>query len=315
MPTPGARVSLALTTIMACGCSASAFPVAPQVGAAQSGGNSLPRTTREVIRAESERTGASIDADTLFGKLVDRYRGLALYQDSVKLAHRTVERTAQPSSSVQQSMGCTVDGTTLAVISSALGTGGSCDAQDASPLAKLELARQLWTLPHLALRFAEEPLRSMRGGCGTLVPTQVDEVTIDQKQLLRLHLTSERDPTGAVEVSCEESTVDLFVNPQSLLVERVEHSHTIAEGVRYEATLEITPERAVTTTPAAATPPTAPTAPTATPSPILTPAPPTDVAPAPQPIAQPAAQPTPPPAAEPTRQPATEPRGPSSPVT
>jgi hypothetical protein len=40
--------------------------------------------------------------------------------------------------------------------------------------------------------------------------------------------------------------MDLFVNPESLLIERVEHVREIAEGVRYEATLEITPERAVT---------------------------------------------------------------------
>lgn len=231
----------------------------------------IPRTTREVIRAESARTGVSLDAGTLFGKLVDRYRGLALYQDSVKLAHRTIAAEPElPSVAVSQSMGCTVDGSTLAVISSALGTGGSCDTRDASPIAKVELARQLWTLPHLALRFADEPLRSMRGGCGTLVPTRVEEVTIDERPLLRLHLESAR-PADGEEGSCEESTVDFFVNPHSLLVERVEHSHTIAEGVRYEATLEITPERAVSAPAAPETPTSTPSAPAAPPQPTVAP--------------------------------------------
>ncbi len=244
-------------------------------------------------------------ADKLFEQLVQRYRGLVLYKDSVKLAHRTVtvpstgDADAAPTSkqpeardpastaSAEHSIGVTVDGSTLAVISSAFGLGGSCDAHDASPLARVELARQLWSLPHLALRFADEPLASLRGGCGTLVPTIVERVRIGDRTLLRLHLespsdegrevrkrsadrgertASQRDTAGAGSAdessaaprsgghrtaasdpfACGPSTMDLFVNPESLLIERVEHVREIAEGVRYEATLEITPERAVT---------------------------------------------------------------------
>lgn len=278
MPTTGTshaasrlRESIAPVLLAVVGCGAPAFAAD---GAEERQPPAGQPSTREVIRAEIERTGASIDANTLFGKLVDRYRGLSLYQDSVKLAHRTIDGATATSTSTQQSMGCTVDGSTLAVISSALGTGGSCDSRDASPMAQLELARQLWTLPHLALRFADQPLRSMRGGFGSLVPTTVDEVTIDRKQLLRLHLESDGEVVVAAGTECDESTVDLYVNPQSLLVERVEHSLTIAEGVRYEATLEITPERAVATpaaTPAATPVLAEPTAPTATPAPAPVP--------------------------------------------
>jgi hypothetical protein len=289
------------------------------------------------------------DADQLFERLVDRYRGLVLYKDSVKLAHRTVmtlqtsEGNAQEqilqehSSSAEHSIGVTVEGSTLAVISSAFGLGGSCDALDASPLARFELARQLWSLPHLALRFADEPLASLRGGCGTLIPTIVEHVRIGERTLLRLHLESpaeagsqriddaesvspdrngggagggvgggvgekrsvfsEGDPrptsgsgrgrasglpaepltdadrrTAADPLACGPSTMDIFVNPESLLIERVEHVREIAEGVRYEATLEITPERAVAApsgSPRTESPestPLPPTPPTGTPS-------------------------------------------------
>ncbi len=241
-------------------------------------------------------------AEHLFEQLVQRYRGLVLYKDSVRLAHRTVTVAAAEdanihgpverspvdrdrTASAEHSLGVTVEGSTLAVISSAFGLGGSCDSQDASPLARVELARQLWSLPHLALRFADEPLASLRGGCGTLVPTIVERVRIGDRTLLRLHLESpvERDraretqpavaeghpasapgasaervsrggfsegsesdgSVGAEPFACGPSTMDLFVNPESLLIERVEHVREIAEGVRYEATLEITPERAV----------------------------------------------------------------------
>jgi len=198
---------------------------------------------------------AQANAGTFFVKLVDRYRNLALYRDSVKLAHRTVgTRPATDATDAtyvargetfEQAMDCFVDGGMLAVRSSALDGNGSCDTRDSSPLARLALSQRLWTLPHLALGLTDEPLRSMQGdGCGVLVPTAVEHVTIDAKQFVRLHLESEKQAAGT-EPPCEQSTVDLFINPASMLVERVEHSRAIAEGVRYEATLEITPERAI----------------------------------------------------------------------
>jgi len=205
---------------------------------------------------------AQANAGTFFVKLVDRYRSLALYRDSVKLAHRTVGTHAATDATdaargetFEQAMDCFVDGATLAVRSSALDGNGSCDTRDASPLARLALSQRLWTLPHLALGLTDEPLRSMQGdGCGVLVPTTVEHVTIDAKRFVRLHLESEKPVAGA-EPPCEQSTVDLFVNPASMLVERVEHSRAIAEGVRYEATLEITPERAISVPAAEAEPP------------------------------------------------------------
>lgn len=225
-----------------------------------------PPTTREIIVSESERIGASMDANTLFGKLVHRYRGMSFYQDSVKLAHRTVAPstgdTANPNEPIrsEQSIDCVVDGSYLDVVSSVLGGGASCDARDVSPIGRLTMARQLWTLPHLALRFADEPLRSMHGGgeCGSLVPTRVEEVTIDARQLLRLHLESEQSKATDPLARCEQSTLDLYVNPASMLIERIEHSHGLGEGLRYEATLEIRPSRAVEET-SPGTPPTSTT--------------------------------------------------------
>jgi hypothetical protein len=238
-----------------------------------------PAGTRDLITAEAERTGARIDANTLFGKLVNRYRGLSFYQDSVKLAHRTVnesdagakplverqeaatrsERTQAntPRTSREQSLDCKVNGTFLDVVSSVIGSGASCDARDTSPIGKLALARQMWTLPHLALRFADEPLLSMRAGdCGPLIPILVEEVTIDARPMLKLHLQSEKAGPANGEERCHESTVDLFVNPTSMLVERIEQAHGLGDGVRYEATLEITPSRAVEEVPSQ--PPTQP---------------------------------------------------------
>ncbi len=212
-----------------------------------------------------------VDAAALFGRLVDRYRGLALYSDSVRLAHRTVESgSVGVSTTVEQALDCTVQGPTLDVRSSALGAGGSCDTRDESPLAKVSLSQRLWTLPHLALRFADEPLRSMQGGCGTLVPTKVEQVTVDARSFLRLHLETEKPAVGESN-NCEHSTVDLFVNPISMLVERVEHSRTLAAGIRYEATLEITPERAVTEQPSYAATESSPPRPAPVTSPVTPP--------------------------------------------
>lgn len=277
--------------------SATAHAVEPNQGSA-AGLGATPPTTREIIVSESERIGASMDANTLFGKLVHRYRGMSFYQDSVKLAHRTVAPSSgikdDPTEPIrsEQLIDCVVDGSYLDVVSSALGGGASCDARDVSPIGRLAMARQLWTLPHLALRFADEPLRSMHGGgdCGSLVPTRVEEVTIDAKQLLRLHLESEHSNTTDPLARCEQATLDLYVNPASMLIERIEHSHGLGEGLRYEATLEIRPSRAVEEKPAAA-PPAAttpePAAPTGPRGPTIDPAP----APASSPVSNPVSSP------------------------
>jgi hypothetical protein len=208
-----------------------------------------------------------LDPAELFRSLVDRYRGLAVYEDSVRLEHRTIdgERPSHDGAvevNAARLMDCLVNGSTLAIRSSDLrATAADCDASDQSLAGRLRLERQLWMLPHLSLRFSENPLKSMQGSGGELVPVAVEPVTIGAKELLRLHFVSSAPAEGApsdgraaptgpastpnVSALPREATMDLFVNPRSMLVERVEHSRDIADGVRYEATLEITPERAV----------------------------------------------------------------------
>ncbi|MDZ4831837.1 MAG: hypothetical protein SGJ09_16785 [Phycisphaerae bacterium] len=197
-----------------------------------------------------------LDPKLLYRNLVDRYRGLVDYSDSVTMEQRTVERAScSKPSTIERALDCQVHGGTLAVRTSDVrdeatrvvsSFEGASDGRDTSVLSRLKRASQLWLLPHLSLRFAEEPLRSMQGAGGTLVPTTVESVTIGSKEMLRLHLVSARD-TSKVESNSRPSrdaTVDLFVNPRSMLVERIEHSREIAEGVRYEATIEIKPARA-----------------------------------------------------------------------
>lgn len=241
-------------------------------------------------------TAESADATEFFGKLVHRYRGLTLYQDSVRLAHRTTAESRDAGSRSEQILATLISGSVLDVSSSSVGAGASCDTRDASPVSRLALARQLWTLPHLALRFADEPLRSMHGGddCGSLVPKRVESVTINERQFLRLHLESQRAANATADARCDETTVDFFVNPDSMLVERVEQSHELGEGMRYEATLEIVPSRALEeATPAdqpkpavapAATPEPAPTAAPTTPT-LVPAAAPASPAPAATPVA------------------------------
>lgn len=247
----------------------------------------------------------AVQPEQLFQSLVDRYRGLSEYQDTVRLQHRTVDDGAIVDSAVSASgesqgvtrdgdggrdlpcpttegdtrstvgiqiMDCLVSGSTLAVRASDLRdaavrsvVGDACDATDASAAGQLRLASRLWLLPHLSLRFADEPLRQMHGDGDALTPVAVDTVTIGTKELLRLQLTSSRPdeitpdaadggdivpPNGSgahrpARSAKRPSTVHLFVNPESMLIERVEQSREIADGVRYESTIEITPERAV----------------------------------------------------------------------
>ncbi len=260
------------------------------------------------------------DPLVFFRSLVDRYRGLSEYSDSVTLERRTVESSAPAASAVGERLDCHVQGSTLAVNSSSVASTSRLDTKDASPASRIRLASQLWSLPHLALRFADEPLVSMDGTGGSLVPTQVDEVLIGGKSYLRLHLVqsgsapaantdglaapaAEPRPDHVVAASATvpagTTSLDLFVNPRSMLVELIEHRRTLAEGVAYEATIRITPERAVGAEEADAAeqvPPEKPTEPA--PAPVETPGP-APLTREPAPTEQPAHSAPPPPASLP----------------
>jgi hypothetical protein len=191
------------------------------------------RSLADELRAE--------DARAFFDRLVERYRALSGYRDSAKLLQVTT-RAGQVPQSVRTQLTCAVERDEMRVqtpAAQATGMLGLDALLEISPAARMLRQRyQLWLAPHMSLRFAEQPLREMRAGVeGELKPIVAEHVVVDEKALVHVQLQSER-----VGGEAPAASVDLYVDPDSMLVQRVESQQRLADGTHCATTLEITPE-------------------------------------------------------------------------
>jgi hypothetical protein len=88
-------------------------------------------------------------------------------------------------------------------------------------------------LPHLSLRFADQPLAQFRpGGREPFRPSEVDRVTIRNRELVRVELLSgdKEDPAARF---------NLFIDPERMLVERVEGDEWLPGGLHHQTTVRI----------------------------------------------------------------------------
>ena len=99
------------------------------------------------------------------------------------------------------------------------------------------LRYNLWLAPHMALRFTDDPLKEFRLGVKEgFTPTKAEHVTVEKKQWVRLELKS-----GDGLSEDYTARFDLFVNLQSMLIERIEGEQRLPDGAEYRTTLDITP--------------------------------------------------------------------------
>jgi hypothetical protein len=206
--------------------------------------------------AAAEAAGV-VEAAPFFDALVARYRGLSSYEDVADVAEvRT--REGRPPARVETRITCRLEGDALSVTTP--GTRARADAGldvpvDASPaLEALVLRYNLWLAPHMALHFAEDPLKDLRLGVPEgFTVTGAETVTGEEKSLVHLELESAapatQNPaeTGAAAPEAEpEPTArfEFWVDPRSMLIERIEGRQRLPDGADYETTLQITPVRA-----------------------------------------------------------------------
>jgi hypothetical protein len=192
-----------------------------------------------------------IDPDCFFGALVERYRGIAVYED-VSRVRQVTQRRGEAPHRVETSIGCAITdgelrvGTPLARMRTLFGldlpfrTDGSVD--DAV------LKYNIWLAPHMALKFEEEPARNFRSGVVEgFTATDVETVKVGDRSMVHLELKS-----------CEEkgepcsAQFDLYINPESMLVEHIKGHQLLPDGAEYQTTLDIRPTvvESVDTTPA-----------------------------------------------------------------
>ncbi len=194
---------------------------------------------------EADQT-PSLEPAELFQRLVERYRRLETYEDRVDLVHVTT-RSGQPPHRVETRIACHIVGGTLRVETPGSqvrdGFGLDVPLRKSPATEALVLQYNLWLAPHLTLRFTEDPLRQFRVGVKEgFVPTKAEPVTVGDRRLVRLELKS-RDPSGG-ESEHYTARFHLYVDLESMLIERIEGEQRLPDGADYRTVLDITPLRA-----------------------------------------------------------------------
>jgi len=188
-----------------------------------------------------EFASAEIDPSVFFQQVVDRYRDLDTYRDRARLV-QVMQRDGQESSRVETEIGCEIrDGalhvqTPQSQVAAALGL-----RLPVRPNPALEAAGpryDFWLAPHMALKFAGEPLKELRPGVDEgFTATEAEAVTIDDRKMVHIEL---RSGDGLSEACTAK--LNLFVNADTMLVERIEGEQLLPDGANYSTTLHITPE-------------------------------------------------------------------------
>lgn len=199
--------------------------------------------------AEDEAAKQSIASDTLhdargfFELLAERYRNLTSYSDMshivqvIQHAGESEPRRVETEMSSEVTDGALRTETALSQLRRTFGLNLPLVAPE--PMRKTELRYQLWMLPHLTLKFSDEPLRDFRDGVlEGFTATDLAPVTVDDRPLVHLEL---RSGDGTSDDS--SATFDLYVDPDSMLIERIRGQQRLPDGGNYETTVEITPHR------------------------------------------------------------------------
>lgn len=197
---------------------------------------SAPRTppiSREILpNHPGEQVGLE-DPIAFFERLVRRYRSLRRYAERVEVLQVTNDPgTGDPAIRTLTRFRAEITGDDLRVDRSEL-TSKAIDALKPHVVGSGASDEELWMLPHLSLRFADQPLAQFRpGGREPFRPSEVDRVTIRNRELVRVELLSgdKEDPAARF---------NLFIDPERMLVERVEGDEWLPGGLHHQTTVRI----------------------------------------------------------------------------
>ncbi len=195
--------------------------------------------------ADPAAEAAVVEPASFFEALVERYRGLTAYEDVADIVEvRT--RAGRPPLRVETRIACRLEGDALTVTTPAsqVRTGAGLEVPiDSSPaMEALVLRYNLWLAPHMALHFVEDPLQDLRLGVPEgFTAAGAETVTVNQRALVRLEL---RSAAAAPDDDAAAARFDFWVDPESMLIERIEGRQRLPDGADYETALQITPVRA-----------------------------------------------------------------------
>ncbi len=181
-----------------------------------------------------------IDPLAFFDALADRYSQLSSYTDVADVVQVTQRRGQEPTV-VETRIEIAVEDDELTITTPAdqvrEGVGLDVPVRKSAAMQKLQMQQDLWMAPHMTLRFSDEPLKEFRLGVDEgFTPTEAHSVKLDDKDMVHLELKS---GDGLSEDST--ATFDLYIDPESMLIERIEGEQRLPDGADYHTTLEITP--------------------------------------------------------------------------
>lgn len=184
-----------------------------------------------------------LDPRKVFDEIVSRYRDLTVYEDSVVIEQVILREGQEPSRTETRVMCSISDAGSLSIttpgeqVREAIGIGGVLRR---SPLMQdIDRRYGLWLAPHMTLRFAKDPLQQWREGVDEgFTPVKAERTKRDDRELLRVELRS-----GDGRSEAAHSTFEIFLNPESMLVVRVEGRQNLPDGSIHTTRLDITPLR------------------------------------------------------------------------
>lgn len=185
-----------------------------------------------------------IDPVSFFEQLVERYRTLGAYADHTRVVEVTTPAGGEAQRRETQ-LQCEITpkgelrvSTPGAALLSDLGLSLPFTLSD--PMLRSRLAFDLWQAPHLGLRFRDDPLRDFRDGVDDgFTAARARPVRVGARDLVQLELEANADHDDADQDG--PAQFDLYIDPQSMLVERIEGRERLPDGASYETTLEIQP--------------------------------------------------------------------------
>lgn len=185
----------------------------------------------------------TIDPLVFFDALVERYRRIELYTDISHLIE-SVQRDGETTSTTETQLTCEVRSGELRVETGSDQIRQSLGIQSPFPMTPMmrdmQTAYWLWLAPHMTLRFTDDPLVEFRDGVDDgFTPTRAEAVLVDEKPMVQIELRSS-------ERRCrrnrnDEARFELYVDPESMLIERIEGQQMLPDGALQHTTLNITP--------------------------------------------------------------------------
>jgi len=161
---------------------------------------------------------------SFFDTLVERYRHLVDYEDTVVIVE-IVTRESQEPHRVETRIACRIENDRLRIDSPGAqvrgGVGLGPPIARSTAMESLALRYNLWIAPHMALRFKQDPLAEFRLGVPQgFIVAGVEQAKWQGRPLIRIRLKAaavEDAPSDAARTAQYE----LWVNPDSMLIERV----------------------------------------------------------------------------------------------